>query len=134
MQEAPAYADCAAEVASYLEAAAGRALAAGIPREGIVLDPGIGFGKRDEDNLDLLARLGLVAALGYPVLVGLSRKSFVGTITGRAVEGRLAGSLGASCAAYAAGARIFRVHDVAATVDALAAFAAAKAGAARGAA
>jgi dihydropteroate synthase len=124
MQDAPAYADCAAEVAGYLAQAAGRAMAAGIGRDRIILDPGIGFGKRLEDNLDILSRLGLVAALGYPVLVGLSRKAFVGAITGRGVDGRLAGSLGAACAAYAAGARIFRVHDVAATVDALAAFAA----------
>jgi dihydropteroate synthase len=129
MQESPAYADCAAEVAGFLEAAAGRALAAGVARDALVLDPGIGFGKRSEDNLDLLARLGLIVGLGYPVLVGLSRKSFLGAITGRAVEDRLAGSLGAACAAFAAGARIFRVHDVAATVDALAAFAASSAGA-----
>jgi dihydropteroate synthase len=120
MQEAPTYADCAAEVAAYLAAAADRALAAGIGRDRIILDPGVGFGKRLEDNLDILARLGLIAALGYPVLVGLSRKAFVGALTGRAVDGRLAGSLGAACAAYAAGARILRVHDVAATVQALA--------------
>jgi dihydropteroate synthase len=130
MQEAPSYADCAAEVASFLEAAAERAIAAGLPRGRIVLDPGIGFGKRLEDNLDLINRLGLVAALGYPVLVGLSRKAFVGSITGREAEGRLSGSLGAACAAYSRGARIFRVHDVAATVDALAVFSAAMGGAA----
>jgi dihydropteroate synthase len=132
MQDAPAYADCAAEVAAYLAEAADRALAAGIGRDRIILDPGIGFGKRHEDNLDLLARLDLIVGIGFPVLVGLSRKSFVGGVTGRAAEGRLAGSLGAACAAYAAGARIFRVHDVAATVDALAAFAASRRGAARG--
>ena len=126
MQEAPAYGDCAAEVAAYLEAAASRAAAAGVAREAIVLDPGIGFGKRLEDNLELIAHLGLVAELGFPVLVGLSRKSFVGALTGRDAEGRLAGSLGAACAAFAAGARIFRVHDVAATVDALAAFSASR--------
>ena len=126
MQAAPSYADCAAEVTAYLSAAADRAVASGIGRGRIILDPGIGFGKRLEDNLDILARLGLVAALGYPVLVGLSRKAFVGAITGRGVEGRLSGSLGAACAAFAAGARIFRVHDVAQTVDALAAFAASR--------
>ena len=129
MQEAPSYNDCAAEVAAYLGAAAERAVAAGIARERIILDPGIGFGKRFEDNLDILARLGLVAALGYPVLVGLSRKAFVGAVTGRSPEGRLAGSLGAACAAFAAGARIFRVHDVAETVDALGVFAASRGGA-----
>jgi dihydropteroate synthase len=126
MQESPSYADCAAEVAAYLERASRLALGAGVARDSIVLDPGIGFGKRPEDNLDLIARLGLVAELGFPVLVGLSRKSFVGAVTGRGVEGRLAGSLGAACAAYAAGARIFRAHDVAATVDALAAFSASR--------
>ena len=131
MQEDPSYADCAAEVASFLAAAAERALAAGIARDRIVLDPGIGFGKRLEDNLDLLARLGLVAALGYPVLVGLSRKRIVGALTGRGVDGRLAGSLGAACAAFEAGARIFRVHDVSETVDALAVFAASRGAAAR---
>jgi dihydropteroate synthase len=124
MQEAPSYADCAAEVADYLAAAAGRALAAGIPRDRIILDPGIGFGKRLEDNLELISRLGLVVALGYAVLVGLSRKAFVGALTGRGVDGRLAGSLGAACAAFAAGATIFRAHDVPETVDALAVFAA----------
>jgi dihydropteroate synthase len=133
MQEAPVYADCAAEVAGYLGAAARRALAAGIARDRIILDPGIGFGKRLEDNLDLIARLGLIVDLGYPVLVGLSRKAFVGAVTGRGVEGRLAGSLGAACAAYAAGARVFRVHDVAATVDALAAYAASVGSARKGA-
>ena len=126
MQERPTYADCAAEVSGYLGRVARRALDAGVLRESIVLDPGFGFGKRVEDNLDLIARLGLVAELGFPILVGLSRKSFLGAVTGRGVEGRLAGSLGAACAAYASGARIFRVHDVAATVDALAAFSAAR--------
>jgi dihydropteroate synthase len=130
MQSAPYYADCASEVASFLELAARRAQAAGVAPGAIVLDPGIGFGKRPEDNLDLIARLDLVARLGFPVLVGLSRKAFVGAITGRGVEARLAGSLGAACAAYQAGARIFRVHDVAATVDALAAFASSSATAA----
>jgi dihydropteroate synthase len=122
MQDAPSYADCAAEVRDYLAAAAERAIAAGVGRDRIALDPGVGFGKRLEDNLDLIARLDLVVALGYPVLVGLSRKSFVGAITGRPAEARLSGSLGAACAAYEAGARIFRVHDVAATVDALSVF------------
>jgi len=128
MQAAPRYADCPAEVFSYLLGAASRALAAGIGRESIVLDPGIGFGKRLEDNLAVLSRLDELAAGGYPVLVGLSRKSFVGSVTGRPVDERLSGSLGAACAAFAKGARIFRVHDVAETLDALAAFAAALSG------
>lgn len=128
MQDAPSYADCAAEVRDFLAAAAGRALAAGIPRGAIALDPGVGFGKRLSDNLSLIARLDELGTLGYPLLVGLSRKSFVGAVTGRAPEGRLAGSLGAACAAYSRGARIFRVHDAAETVDALALYASSLAG------
>ncbi len=124
MQAAPSYGDCPREVAAFLLEAAARAEAAGIPRDRIVLDPGIGFGKRLEDNLSLLSRLDELADLGYPLLVGLSRKSFVGAIAGRPPEGRLAGSLGAACAAFAKGARIFRVHDAAATLDALALFSA----------
>jgi dihydropteroate synthase len=124
MQEAPSYVDCPREVADFLRAAALEAEAAGIPRDGIVLDPGVGFGKRLEDNLALIDRLPELCGLGYPVLVGLSRKSFVGALTGRPPEGRLAGSLGAALAAYSRGARIFRVHDSAETRDALALFAA----------
>jgi dihydropteroate synthase len=131
MQLAPAYGDCVGEVVSFLLGAAARAQAAGVAREAIVLDPGIGFGKRLEDNLALLdPESGAVARLareGWPVLVGLSRKSLVGAIAGRGgeerpVEDRLAGSLGAACAAWLAGARLFRVHDVSETGDALAAF------------
>ncbi len=128
MQNAPEYGDCPREVATFLAEAARRAEAAGVALDRIVLDPGIGFGKRLEDNLALLARLDELCALGYPLLVGISRKSMIGAITGRPPEGRLAGSLGAACAAYARGARIFRVHDPAETRDALAVFAAALAG------
>lgn len=131
MQDAPTYEDCPREVADFLSHAADLALAAGIRRDSILLDPGIGFGKRLEDNLALLSRLDESAALGYPLLVGLSRKSFVGAITGRPPEGRLAGSLGAACAAFVRGARVFRVHDTAETVDALAVFASSLAGARR---
>lgn len=122
MQDAPYYDDCPREVLAYLLAAADRAAAAGIARSAIVLDPGIGFGKRLEDNLSLLLRLDEIASAGYPVLVGLSRKSFVGAITGRQAAGRLAGSLAAACAARLRGASIFRAHDVAETVDALRVF------------
>ncbi len=122
MQDSPAYSDCASEVRDFLALAAQSAIAAGIPSGLILLDPGIGFGKRAEDNLDILTRLGLLAALGYPVVVGLSRKALVGHIVGKAVGDRLAGSLGAACAAYAGGAAVLRVHDVTETVDALAAF------------
>ncbi|HUX38215.1 MAG TPA: dihydropteroate synthase [Rectinemataceae bacterium] len=119
MQEAPYYDDCPSEVRSFLLDAAARALAAGVPAERIVLDPGIGFGKRLEDNLALLSALDSLRDLGYPLLVGLSRKGFVGSLTGKPVEGRLAGSLGAAAAAWTLGARIFRVHDVAETRDLL---------------
>ncbi len=124
MQDTPYYEDCPAEVFSYLAAAAARAIAAGIKPGDIILDPGIGFGKRLEDNLALLSRLDELSAGGYPVLVGLSRKSFIGALTGRDPAGRLAGSLSAACAALAKGASIFRAHDVADTVDALRVFAA----------
>lgn len=121
MQNEPYYDDCLLEVRTFLLEAVDRATAAGIRRELIILDPGIGFGKRFEDNITLLSRLDELAACGYPVLVGLSRKAFIGVITGRPADGRLAGSLGAACAARIKGACIFRVHDVAETRDALAA-------------
>jgi dihydropteroate synthase len=124
MQDSPAYEDCASEVRDFLGEAASRALAAGIRAGGILLDPGIGFGKRLEDNLDILSRLGLLAELGYPLVLGISRKALVGTLTGKAVDQRLAGSLGAACAAWSLGAAILRVHDVAETADALAVFSA----------
>ena len=119
MQESPAYQDCAVEVRDALLARVSRALEAGIPASALVLDPGIGFGKTYAHNLDLLERLYLLAECGYPVLVGISRKRMIGELTGRGVEERLAGSLGAACAAWTRGADILRVHDVAATVDAL---------------
>jgi len=119
MQEAPSYVDCLGEVRAFLAEAVERALSAGLPRELIVLDPGIGFGKRVEDNLALLRGLGELASLGQPLLVGLSRKSFVGALTGKPVEARLAGSLGAAASAWLGGARLFRVHDVAETRDLL---------------
>lgn len=122
MQDAPWYEYCVKEVLAYLLAAAERAMQAGIARDAIVLDPGIGFGKRIEDNLALLARLDEISGSGYPVLVGVSRKSFIGTLCGAGTEARLPGSLAAACAARAGGASIFRVHDVAETVQALSVF------------
>ena len=122
MQEKPWYSDCVAEVLEFLLAAAERARRAGIPRDRILLDPGIGFGKRVEDNLDLLRRLEDFSASGYPVVVGLSRKSFLGALTGRDVADRLPGSLAAACAAFLGGADVFRVHDVRETADALSVF------------
>ncbi len=119
MQQAPAYHDVLAEVLAHLREALDRALGAGITPEQVVLDPGIGFGKGLEHNLTLLRHAGSLRALGRPVLVGTSRKAFVGQITGRPVEQRLAGSLGSLAAAVTSGAALVRVHDVAETVDCL---------------
>ena len=83
------------------------------------LDPGIGFGKTLEHNLELIARLDEIVAIGRPVVFGASRKSFLGKLTGRQVDERLPGTIAANIIAHERGARVFRVHDVAATVDAL---------------
>lgn len=119
MQATPHYADPVAEVAVFLGARRDAALAAGIGAERIVLDPGIGFGKTVEHNLALLARQQELLALGQPLLVGWSRKSTLGAVTGRPVGERQAASVAAALMAVERGARIVRVHDVAATVDAL---------------
>jgi dihydropteroate synthase len=119
MQQSPHYEDCATEVRDFLMQRLSLALDQGVHPRGVVLDPGIGFGKTLTHNLDLLSRLHLLTETGYPVLVGLSRKRFIGELTGRDVQDRLAGSIGAACAAYAKGAAIFRVHDVAPTLEAL---------------
>jgi dihydropteroate synthase len=120
MQDNPVYADVVAEVAAYLAERADAARAAGISDERIVVDPGFGFGKTAEHNLALLRDLDALGALGLPVLVGLSRKSLLGRLTGRPVTERVAASVAAALAAVAKGANIVRVHDVAATRDALA--------------
>lgn len=119
MQDAPYYADVVAEVSDYLMDRVECCTAAGIARQRITIDPGFGFGKSLEHNLALLRRLGDVAAIGCPVLVGLSRKGMIGTLTGRTTEARVAGSVAAAVIAVQNGARIVRAHDVAATVDAL---------------
>lgn len=119
MQIAPHYEDVRTEVQGFLLERAQALLARGVAAERICLDPGIGFGKTQQHNVSLLHGLGDLVALGFPVLVGLSRKSLIGALTGRPVAERLAGSLGAAIAAVAAGAHIVRVHDVAATRDAL---------------
>lgn len=119
MQDRPAYDDVVAEVADFLAARTAALTAAGVAAERIVLDPGIGFGKSVEHNLALLRRQDELLALGRPLLIGWSRKSTLGALTGRPVEERLAASLAAALAAVLRGARILRVHDVAATVDAL---------------
>jgi dihydropteroate synthase len=119
MQDDPQYHDVVAEVQEFLAARLAACEAAGISRDRIVVDPGFGFGKRSVHNLALLRDLGALQALGCPVLVGLSRKSVLGQVTGNAVDARLHASLAAAVLAAAKGARILRVHDVGATVDAL---------------
>ena len=120
MQRETGYADVTGEVAAFLRARVAAARAAGIAEEAIALDPGIGFGKSAAGSVELLARTGELAALGRPLVVGASRKSFLGRLTGDApVHDRLEASLAAAAIAAFAGARIVRVHDVAASVRAL---------------
>ncbi len=120
MQQAPVYADdVVAEVCAWLHRRLQQVLAAGVVRQRIVLDPGIGFGKTPEHNWALLQRQPELLALGQPLLLGWSRKSTLGLLTGRAVHARLAASVAAALASAHQGATILRVHDVAATVDAL---------------
>ena len=118
MQVAPHYADVVAEVATHLDARVATAVAAGIDRARIAVDPGIGFGKTFDHNLALLRHLDRLGPIGCPILVGTSRKGFLGKLTGRGVADRQAASVASALAAAAAGASILRVHDVAATVDA----------------
>lgn len=119
MQQAPAYEDVVAEVQDWLRERVVALGAAGVEATRIVLDPGIGFGKTVDHNLQLLEALDEFAVFGMPLLVGVSRKSLIGALTGRPVDGRLAGSLAAALAAVARGAKIVRVHDVPETRDAL---------------
>ena len=120
MQEQPVYGDVVAEVGAFLRARVEAALAEHIAAEAIVADPGIGFGKTLEHNLALLRQLPEIERLaGRPLLIGVSRKRMIGAITGREVDDRLAGSLGAAAFAALHGARIIRVHDVKETCDLL---------------
>lgn len=119
MQAAPAYTDVVAEVRDYLLARAERLVEQGVARDAIAIDPGIGFGKTVEHNVALLRGLDELAATGFPVAIGVSRKSFLGKITGREVGDRLAASLGAMAFAVGRGARIVRVHDVLESCDAV---------------
>ena len=112
MQISPHYDDVITEVKNYLVMAADRAIRAGIPEFNIILDPGFGFGKTAKDNVLLLAELAQIRMTGYPLLAGLSRKSFIGEVTGRPADERLAGTLAANAVAIMAGADIIRVHDV----------------------
>jgi len=119
MDDLAHYRHVAPEVAAELEGAAARAEAAGVPKERIVVDPGFGFAKTAAQNFRLLDELATVAALGYPVAVGPSRKRFLGAATGRPVEDRDRATAIACALAWERGARLFRVHDVALTREAL---------------
>lgn len=119
MQQAPNYGDVQREVAEYLVDRAAACERLGVARERIVLDPGFGFGKALDHNIQLFRSLPDLAGRGYPVLVGVSRKTMLGAITGRPVEARMPASVAAAMLAAARGAKILRVHDVAATCDAL---------------
>ncbi len=119
MQQRPAYDDVLTEVSEFLHERMDALTACGVDAERIVLDPGIGFGKSVEHNLELMRRQRELLVLGRPLLLGWSRKSTLGAITGRPVQERLAASVAAALASVQLGARIVRVHDVAATVDAL---------------
>jgi dihydropteroate synthase len=120
MQEDPTYDDAVEDVKAFLAERIEFAIDRGIAEERIWVDPGIGFGKTLEHNLELLRRLGELRALGRPVCVGTSRKSFIGRITGREVGERLGGTVASNVLALANGAEIFRVHDVRAVREALA--------------
>jgi len=119
MQHNPEYHDVVAEVCEFLVREREACVAAGIARDAIALDPGVGFGKGLEHNMSLLRALPRIAALGSPLLVGVSRKSFIGRILDRPIDERLAGSLGLAALAVSMGARIIRSHDVAPTRDAI---------------
>ncbi len=120
MQQSPAYEDVVEEVYAFLAGRIEACVRGGIAPERVVIDPGFGFGKTLAHNLSLLKNLARFTGLGVPVLVGVSRKSMIGTVTGRPVDERLAGGLALAALAVAAGARIIRSHDVAPTRDAVA--------------
>jgi len=120
MQSEPRYGDVIGEVCAFLRQRVDFALDAGIARARITVDPGFGFGKTVEHNLELLDRLNELAALGQPILIGTSRKSFLGALTGRDEHDRLAATIATNVIGLLRGASLFRVHDVAAVRDALA--------------
>jgi dihydropteroate synthase len=121
MQVDPRYDDVVSDVKAFLEERAAFAIGQGVPEDRITLDPGIGFGKTVEHNLELLRRLDELVALGFPVLVGTSRKGFLGRLAGREdPHDRVAATVATNVIAFERGATVFRVHDVAATADGLA--------------
>jgi dihydropteroate synthase len=120
MQSEAVYDDVVSDVKAFLEERLGAAVAAGVAEERIMLDPGIGFAKRLEHNLELLRRLDELTTLGRPIVIGTSRKSFLGRITGRESDDRLAGTIATNVLALERGASVFRVHDVGPVADALA--------------
>ena len=120
MQKAPVYRDVGAEVQAFLLDRVEACVSAGIPRERVLLDPGFGFGKTLQHNLDLFRGLAAMVALGYPVLIGVSRKSMIGRLLGRDTRERLAGGLALATLAVQAGVSVVRTHDVRATRDVLA--------------
>ena len=120
MQENPVYADVVLDICDWLEARVEACERAGISRNRLIVDPGIGFGKTLAHNLALLGSLGILHGLGCPVLLGASRKSFIGRLSGTAADDRLPGSIAAALIAASQGVQILRVHDVAATRQALA--------------
>ncbi len=119
MQDDPRYDDVTGEVSDFLDDVASRAEDAGVERESIILDPGIGFGKNLAHNVELMSRVGVLKSLGYPVLVGPSRKMWLGMMLGRDVSERLAGTIAAVAALVMRGVSILRVHDVACASDAV---------------
>jgi dihydropteroate synthase len=120
MQDDPRYDDVVDEVRAFLEQRLSFAVGEGVSEDHVLLDPGIGFGKTVAHNLELLRRLDEIVALGRPVVVGTSRKSFLGKLTGRTADQRVPGTVATNVLAYERGASVFRVHDVAAVHDALA--------------
>jgi dihydropteroate synthase len=119
MQQDPRYDDVVSDVKAFLEERLAFAVGEGVPEDHVWLDPGIGFGKTVDHNLELLRRLDEIVAIGRPVVIGTSRKSFLGKITGRDEQGRLPGTIATNVIAWERGARVFRVHDVAPVADAL---------------
>jgi dihydropteroate synthase len=117
MQENPQYEDTIKEIVTELRDLVQRARAQGIRDDRIIIDPGIGFGKRVSDNLLILKHLAVIKKIGFPLLIGVSRKSFLGTVTGKPVEERLASTIAANTIACLGGADILRVHDVGEAVD-----------------